>query len=331
MSSSVMHVKAKTNTEAAMQLQPQKLTFKNFLFLHQQALYLSWERLIQTPFTTFLTILVIAISLALPGLLFLFIKDVKTLGQHLDSGTQITLYLRSGTSEQNVNALLNNLKRDPRIKSMRYISPEEGLNEFAKQANLGDLLAELSVNPIPPVIVIEPQIKYQDARQEEQIKSDLTKLPNIEHVQMDLLWVERLQALIHMANQAIYAFAGLLSIAVILVIGNTLRLMIEKHHQEIEVMKLVGATNRYVLRPFIYAGALCGFWGSLLALLLMSAILLTLNAPLQHLLLLYQLPPIIENFSILYVLEILAIGTVLGILSAQFSVRKHLFQIRPEI
>jgi cell division transport system permease protein len=329
--SSVLQVKAKTASAASTQilLQSKASTLKDYATLHQNALRIAIERLFQTPLTTLLTILVIGIALALPGLLYFILENVKVASAGLNTGTQITLYLKTGIQENTAQQLISRIKANHQVAQARYISPENGLNEFAKQTGFQDVLNELPQNPLPGVIVVRPKESIENPNNYETLESQLKNIPEVSFMRMDMAWVKRLFGLIKLAERAIFVFSLMLGFAVILIIGNTLRLMVQNHHEEIEVIRIIGGTQRYILRPFLYAGALCGLLGSIVTLFLIELFLLAIRKPISELSTLYQTHFLLNGLSFGIVGLVLLIGTLLGILSTQISVRKHLLMIQP--
>ena len=294
---------------------------------HRASLADSLRRLGKQPIGSFFTCLVMAVALSMPMGLSLLLKNVEQLGGSWQRAAQISLYLKLDATAREGEALRTQIKGLPGVAEADYVSREQALNEFQQQSGLGDALRELPENPLPGVIVVTPA--EVDKPTLEALRQRLAELPKVELAQLDLVWVERLAAILKLGDRFVFGLTVLLVSALLLVIGNTIRLHIENRRAEIEVIKLVGGTDGYVRRPFLYMGALYGFGAGIFAWLLLAFGLDWLNDAVVRLAGLYGSDfalggvPSSDGFSLL-------LGAVLlGYIGAWLAVARHLNELAP--
>ena len=287
----------------------------------------SLARLLRTPGATAMTVAVIGIALLLPTGLLVAMDNLRALSSSLGDVSQISLYLEDDVSESDAEALSAQLQDRDDIELARYVSPEEGAAEFVLYSGLGDILSALEENPLPGVIVLTPTML--DSSAASALQTALAAQPGVESVQIDLEWVERLQRILTLAGRAATGLLLILSLAVLFITGNTIRLAIEGRRAEIVVVKLVGGTDSDVALPFLYCGALYGLAGAVAAWVLLMLMLLTLQGPANELLRLYGSELIITGPGAASTLLLVAGGTLLGWVGAFISVKQHLAAIEP--
>jgi len=239
--------------------------FWYYLWLHFFACKLSWLRLVRTPFITFLTSGVFGLMLALPLILQLGLHNLKIIGTRLDKGTQISLYLKKEVDVAQVQILFKKLQHNHNIAKVQYISAEQGAHEL--QSNFGKVLMELRDNPLPAVILVEP-IKLPDAASVTALLASLEQLPEVAEATLDMAWVQRLYYFIELGERIIIALFVIFGIGILFVISSNGKAMIKSAEREITVLRLFGATNALVQRPFLYGGMWSGLLGGAAALLL---------------------------------------------------------------
>ncbi|MCW5589636.1 MAG: permease-like cell division protein FtsX [Legionellales bacterium] len=303
--------------------------FLHYFARHRYAGLASFSHLLRTPLSTFLTIMVIAVALALPASLIVMLQNVQVMSSAWDMGSRISLFLNPSLTNQQALAVVGQLRQDPRIEQVTYISPEQGLQEFEQRSGFSNMLKELPNNPLPGVIEVEPRVAQQTPANLSALIVSLKTIPNVDTVQADMAWVKRLFGILNLGKQAIYALGILLALAVLLIIGNTIRLIIQNRHHEIEVMKLVGGTDSFIRRPFLHAGMLYGLCGGLLAWLLTDLFLWTLRGPVHHLATLYASQFELVGLTQHNVIILLVISTLLGLGGAFFAVGRQLQKITP--
>ena len=303
--------------------------WKMWLHGHQDDAKKSLRDLLVTPFNSLLTFLVIGVALALPTTLHVALKNGQQVAGSFEGSSQITLYLKDSTTEVAGQALADKLKRDEQIASAVYQSREQSLAEFKQLSGFGDALNYLDENPLPAVVIVQPAVGIKDAEQVELLVSRLNVMAEVQEAQLDLAWLRRLQALMQVGERVASALALLLGLAVILIIGNTIRLAIQNRRAEIEVIKLVGATDAFIRRPFLYSGLWYGLFGGVLAWILVSVALWWLDDPVNQLAGLYQSHYRVIGLSFNEVIKVIAFATVLGLGGSWLSVTRHLREIEP--
>lgn len=306
---------------------PKKIS--NIFAWHGQAFFYSLGKLCLQPLANFMTIAVIGIALALPATLFILLQNIQTLSAGWNNKAQISLFLKQDITDQQAHILQQQLRTQSAIAKVTYISPAQGLAEFAKQSGFGNVLQQLNSNPLPGVLLVEPAIRVNTPLRMHQLVVQLKQLPEVDIAQLDMGWVKRLFGIINLAEHSVFALGFLLALTVILVVGNTIRLSIQNARDEIEIAKLVGATNAFVRRPFLYTGIFYGFFGALVAYLLVDLLLLWLSSPVATLSGLYQSGFYLQGFSLLSSEILFLIGMGLGWFGSWLAVTRQLKKIEP--
>lgn len=294
---------------------------------HRDVALESLRRLLATPLPSLMTLLVIAIALALPGGLFVLLKNAQAVSDGWEGSAQVSLFLTQRTSDADGRALAGELAKRADVKRTDFISREQALAEFREQSGLGNILQELGENPLPAVIVVYPAVN--DLQRAEKLRTDLTRQGEVDIAQLDAQWVQRLYAMLELGRRLVVALAIGLALAVLLVIVNTIRLAIESRRDEILIVKLVGGTDAYVRRPFLYTGFWYGLGGSLIALLLIQALLLWMDGPVRVVADLYRSQFALAGLGFDAALLMLAGSILTGVLGAALAVRQHLRVIEP--
>ena len=294
---------------------------------HRSSLLDSLRRLGKQPIGSFFTCLVMAVALSLPMGLSLLLSNVERLGGSWQRAAQISLYLKLDASVSEGEALRTQIKGMPGVADAEYVSREQALDEFQQQSGLGEALRELPENPLPGVVVVTPAEVGKPAL--EALRQRLAELPKVELAQLDLVWVERLAAILKLGDRFVFGLTVLLVSALLLVIGNTIRLHIENRRTEIEVIKLVGGTDAYVRRPFLYMGALYGLGAGVLSWGVLAFGLNWLDDAVVGLSGLYG-----SDFSLAGVppadgLSLLLGAVLLGYIGAWIAVARHLRELAP--
>lgn len=291
---------------------------------HLQAALNSIGQLSRAPFTSLVTCLVIGIALALPMALFVLLKNMETLSHNFQQSTQMTLYLKQDVKESQADSLVSNLKKNPEILSVTAISPQKGLQELQQQAGIDNVLSDLQNNPIPWAIVIVPAKSFQSSDKLADLSQALKQNPEVDSVQMDALWVERLFTLMTLAHRGIYALTLFLGIGVMLIVNNCIRSAIQNNKKEIDVIKLIGGTHSFIRRPFLYAGMIYGLLGGIIAWQLVDLMLVWLGQPVSHLANLYHSQFSLAGISFADTLLLLVSSIALGLLGSWLTVTRFL-------
>ncbi len=294
---------------------------------HARAFFFTLGTLVRNPVGTLLTTLVIGVTLALPAGFHLALQRASALSYSWETTTQVSLFLKDSVGEAKGRELARDLARRKDVKQVQYISREQSLEEFRALSGFGDALDVLESNPLPAVVAVTPSANAADARG---LVAELARLPEVETAKFDQEWLERLQALLDLAKRVVWVTAALLALAVIVIVGNTIRLDLQARRDEIAVMKLIGAPDAFIRRPFFYAGLWYGLAGGLLAWLLVFAGQAFLAGPAQRILQLYGVESTPGMLSMTASLTLLAAGVMLGLAGALVTVGRHLSAIEPE-
>ncbi len=300
-----------------------------YLAHHQITAAESLERLLLTPLQSLLTWLVVAIALALPASLFVAMDNMAQLGQGWQSQSQLSVFLHPRARVQAIETLRADILAQVDIESVEWISAERALEEFQQHSGLGDVLQSLDSNPLPPLLLVQPHIHVGPERLAV-LQQELSAEAIVEQVSIDMQWLQRLYQLLELGQCLVLALAGLLGAGVLLVIGNTIRLAIENRRDEIVIVKLVGGTDAFVRRPFLYTGIWYGLGGGLLALVLLGLALWWLSAPVAQLADLYQSDFRLQSLSLSASVLLVVGAGLLGWLGAWLAVGRHLGAIEPK-
>lgn len=291
---------------------------------HWQALFTSFAKMKRAPLATILTVSVIGISLALPTLLLVLLRNVQSISAGWSDSTQISLFIKMNEPDQAVQQLINQLQADPSIASVNYVSPGDGLQQFEKASGFSNLENALPDNPLPAVLEIKPAPNMQTPEAVQQLVDQLKQLPQADVVQLDMQWVNRLFAMLNFAKHAVIALAVLLGVGVILIIGNTIRLATQNNRAEIEIMKLIGATNAFVRRPFLYTGILYGLAGGIVAWLFVEILFWSLSGPINNLAQAYQTAISLNGLGVTGTLQLWFFAAMLGLIGSWLVVSRYL-------
>lgn len=289
---------------------------RRYFQAHLTACQMGFHHLAKAPLTTFMTVLAIGICLALPMSLYLFIKNIQQFSHGWDQHSSMTVYLESKTSVQHVNTVMQKIKEYPFVKKVAYINPDAALKEFEASSQLGEILSLLNENPLPGVITIDIDPKRASNEYLEAMKATLENFPKVASASFDYDWVRKLHTLLSFGkaiSQFLYLLIGL---GVMLMVGNTIRLALERHRDEIEVLNLVGATTSFIRRPFLYRGVLFGALAGVLAIVILRVAIVFLKAPTEELVSLYQGLFRLESLPLSDTLLFLMASTFLGWLGA---------------
>lgn len=300
---------------------------------HRQMAVDSFRRILKSPVASLMTWLVIAIALALPTGLYLFLNNAQLVSSNWDGAAQMSVYLKSTVNDERGRDLTHELTLRQDIADAHFISQAQALEEFRTFSGFGDALKYLDDNPLPAVIVVRPAapgLGTSAVALQEDLMNQLKAMSDVDEVQLDLAWVKRLYSIMALGERAVTALALLLGVAVLLVVGNTIRLAIESRRQEIVVVKLVGGTNAFVRRPFLYTGIWYGLGGGVLAWLLINLALIWLAGPVHALASAYASDFELLGLGFLDSVLLLLCSTLLGWLGAWLAVGRHLGAIEPQ-
>lgn len=305
--------------------------FHSYFLRHIQVFFYSLGQLSRAPISTLMTCMVIGIAMALPAGLHTLLKNAQQLSGGWESTAQISVFLKQDISELQAQKIQTDIQRWPDVISVHYISREQALNEFQNLSGFGDALKALNSNPLPSVLIVKPKLTSETSEQTtQQLLNKLRTLKQTDKAQLDMQWVRRLYAIMNIVERGVQILGFLLALAVLLVVGNTIRLAIQNRHKEIVVMKLIGGTDAFIRRPFLYTGFWYGLFGGIIATLLVSFAILSIRNPVEKLTALYQNQFEINNISFSTTLTLLIISVLLGLIGSWFAVGRHLRDIEPQ-
>jgi len=286
-------------------------------------------RLYMQPVATMMTVAVIAIALALPVGMYISLTNIGQLSSGWDGSTQISLFLHTSVTQDDAQKLTQRLEKHKNIKKIELIDKATGLEQFKEISGFGDALKYLDNNPLPIVLVIHPKMQANEPDMTTALVEELGKNPLVELAQLDVQWVKRLYTFLEIANRGILVISSMLAIAVLLVIGNTIRLDIQNHREEIEVSKLIGASDAFIRRPFLYTGLWYGIFGGIVAWFITLISLLLMEDPIHKLALLYHSDFRLSGLGFSNTLLLILISCLLGLTGSWLAVSRHLKEIEP--
>ena len=302
--------------------------YKAWLTHHRLSAADSMHRVMDNPLSSAMTWLVIGIALALPTGLNVALDNVSQLSASWDSPAQISLFLQDGISDQRARDLQEELSGRPEIAQAVFVSREDALEEFRALSGFAQVLDSLDSNPLPHLLLVSPADRAGQSAVVA-LRAELEDSPDVAQAVLDMEWLQRLNSLMGLGRRLVWAVAGLLVVGVLLILGNTIRLAIESRREEIVIVKLVGGSNAFVRRPFLYTGLWYGVGGGLFAALLVSASLWYLRQPVSELALLYQSEFQLRGLGIMGGLNMIILGGLLGLAGAWLAVSRHLADIQP--
>lgn len=300
-----------------------------WLVHHFHVFFSSLEQIARTPLPSLMTMAVIGIALALPTGLYLFLENIQLIGQDWGGNAQISLFLKKEVDEGQAHLLADQIYQRANIQSVQVITPAEALEEYRNLSGFGEVLTALKENPLPSILVLQLATPETHTQTTEHLLNELRQLKEVEIAQFDMRWLERLSAIVALIRRAVWLLASLLSLAVLLVIGNTIRLAIYNRRDEIEVNKLVGATDAFIRRPFLYTGFWYGFMGGWVAWFIVNFSFWLLQNPVKQLTALYYSQFKLTTLDLLSSLILLCSGALLGFMGAWLAVGRHLKDIQP--
>ncbi|MDB6089546.1 MAG: Cell division protein FtsX [Gammaproteobacteria bacterium] len=296
---------------------------------HMQAFLGSLGRLARNPFATILTLLVIGLALALPTALRIFVTNAQAATGDFANAVDLSVYLKTDVPLAKAEQLARSARERAEVAAVTLIPADKALEEFRAYSGFGAALEALKENPLPHVLHVRPRETASSAAALESLRRYFAAWPEVDIVQIDSEWVMRFNAILEVMRRLLVIAAALLGAGVLAVIGNTIRLEILNRRAEIEVTKLVGGSNGFVRRPFLYTGVLYGLGGALLAWLIVAAAVAVLGQPVATLAQLYGSRYMLHGPTGDDIGTLLGAGTVLGWLGAWISAARHLRSIEP--
>lgn len=288
----------------------------------------SLSRVLDNPGSSLLTWLVIGIALALPVGLNVALDNVSQVSASWESPAQISLFLQDDVTAERARALEAELRKRRDVDETRFVSRDEALEEFRSLSGFADVLASLQENPLPDLILVTP-VAALDEHAVTRLRTELQGNNEVAEVVLDMEWLQRLNSLMELSRRVVLAIGGMLIAGVLLILGNTIRLGIESRRDEIVIVKLVGGSNGFVRRPFLYTGLWYGVGGGLLAALIVTTALWFLEEPIGNLASLYESAFRLQGLGMMGALNLIILGGLLGLAGAWLAVSRHLAHIEP--
>ena len=285
-------------------------------------------RLSRQPFASLMIVLVIAVTLALPAAINVVVKNAQSISRGWDNALDFSVYLKLDISVSEAEGLAGLIRQRADVESVDLVTADEALADFKLASGFGEALDQLGDNPLPHALVVRPSPGNTGASLT-LLQEEIGNLPETDLVQVDTEWVQRFHAILDIVRKAIAIGAALLGIAIVVIVGNTIRLDIENRREEIEVTKLIGASNAFVRRPFLWTGFWYGLLGGASALLLVQYGLYLLKEPVTRLAGLYQGNISVATLDASESLTIVAAAVFLGLFASWVTAARHMRRIEP--
>ncbi|MGI9316236.1 MAG: permease-like cell division protein FtsX [bacterium] len=304
--------------------------FTVWLSRHLQVLFDTLGRLWKTPVSSTMTILVLAIAMTLPMVLYKIFDTLEAMTSDWAGSPRISVFLDTNAEQNNLDPVEfgQQLLQNPIIEDVEYISPQQGLKEFANLDGFGEAIDALPNNPLPPLLIVLP-VSGTDNTAIRDLAAELENMLQVDTAVYDQQWVNRLTAIVDLFQRGVIVLACLMGVGIVLVISNTVRLGIINRAAEIEIIDQVGGTHAFIRRPFLYAGAVHCFLGSLLAWGLTNVSLYMLARPVSRLAVLYESDFRIGWAGPSIALFVAAVAVLLGLTASRFTVDRHLGSLTP--
>lgn len=301
-----------------------------FFVSHVRQALGSLGELWRSPMSSFMTIGVLGLSITLPSTLYVMVKNAEQVSSGWEQASQISLFLKENASKRDVDQLLKRIQLWPEIDSIDFISADKALDEFKQLSGFGDAIAYLDDNPLPNVVLVTPTSRHAGPTAARLLLEKLKSEREVDIGKLDIEWLERLHGLLKVVKDLVTVIALLLFLAVVLIIGNTIRLNILSKKDEILVMKLVGATDAFIQRPFMYTGFWYGFLGGILAWFAVTILLWWMSSSIETVSALYQKNFDTTGLDFSTFILMLAVSVFLGLSGSLLSVRRHVREIEPK-
>jgi len=296
---------------------------------HAQTLVGSLGRLVQTPLATAMTMAVIAVALVLPLLLTVLLMNLRAATDHWNQAIDISVYMKKTAPPGRSQTVAQALRARADVSAVQFIGADQALAQFRSVSGFGTALDALNDNPLPDTLVVTPTLAASTPAAMQALQKDIAAMADVQTVQVDTQWVTRLQSMMDVLRRVLWLLGALLGLGVMLVIGNTIRLDILNRRAEIEVMKLVGASDGFARRPFLYSGVWYGLGGGLLALILCAVGIGLLTRPVERLAGLYGSQFHLEGVGFTRGAAVLAFAVVLGWVGSWLAATRHIRGIAP--
>ena len=296
---------------------------------HAQVLIGSLGRIVNAPFATFMTMGVIAVALALPLFLSLLLQNARSATGNWNEAYDLSVYMDRRAGAARTQSLAKTLKARGDVAAVRVITAYQALAEFRSDSGFGNALDALTENPLPDTLVVTPTLIASTPQGTETLKASIAAMSDVQNVQIDTEWVKRLHAMLDLLRRVVLLTGALLGVCFLLIVRNTIRLDILNRRAEIEVMKLVGASDGFARRPFLYSGIWYGLGGGLLALILVGIASTVLARPVAQLAFLYGSSFSMKGLDLITDAWVLGLAVGLSWLGSWLAATRHIRAIEP--
>jgi cell division transport system permease protein len=296
---------------------------------HAQTLVGSLGRIVNQPFATLMTMGVVAVAIALPLLLSLFLSNLSAATGNWNDAFDLSVYMNKKASAARAASVAKQLRQRGDVATVRVITADQALAQFRNDSGFGKALDALSDNPLPDTLIVTPTLPASTPQGTDALKQVIATIADVQAVQLDTEWVKRLHAMLDILRRVVLLTAGLLGAGVVLIVGNTIRLDILNRRQEIEVMKLVGASDGFARRPFLYSGIWYGLGGGLIALILVAVAAVILAKPVDSLAKLYGSQFRLRGLGFTTTVGVLGLAVGLAWLGSWLAATRHIRSIEP--
>lgn len=296
---------------------------------HAQTLVGSLGRIVNQPFATLMTMGVVAVALALPLLLSVLLSNVSAVTGNWNEAFDLSVYMDKSAGAARVAAVAKQLRQRADVAQVRLITADQALAQFREDSGFGKALDALSDNPLPDTLIVTPTLLASTPEGTDALKAAIAGIADVQTVQLDTEWVKRLHTMLDILRRVVLLTAALLGAGVVLIVGNTIRLDILNRRAEIEVMKLVGASDGFARRPFLYSGIWYGLGGGLIAVILVAVAVGILSKPVDTLAKLYGSPFELKGLGFTTAIGVLGVAVGLAWLGSWLAATRHIRGIEP--
>ena len=280
--------------------------------------------LMKRKFATLLTVLVIAVSLTIPTVSYLLWKNIHHATTQFYPESELTVYLHKNLSEEDANLVVEKIRQQEGVESLNYISRQESLNEFRHWSGFSEELDVLDDNPLPAVVMIKPSKAFNESQQRNELRENLDKIKGVQEVRLDNDWLEKLTALTWLVAHVAIFCTVLMAIAVFLVIGNSIRADVYSNQANIEVMKLLGATDQFILRPFLYTGMIYATLGGFFACIFSSLTIGYFTGAVKYVTDIFAVNFNLNGLGLVEFLFLIVVCIIMGYIGAWLSATRYI-------
>jgi cell division transport system permease protein len=303
---------------------------KQWFERHLQTMVGSLGRLWQQPFATLLTILVIGIALALPACLHVLVQNVRAASGGWSNALDVSVYMKQSASLADAKSVADRVRKRRDVSEVKLVTADQALEEFRKSSGFGEALDALKDNPLPHALIVRPAELFRDPAHVATLTGELKELPGVDVVQLDTEWVSRFNAILDVVRRVVFLAAGLFALGILVIVGNTIRLDIENRRDEIEVTKLVGGSDAFVRRPFLYNGVWYGLGGGAIAWLIVAIVIVVLSDPVRRIAGLYGSTFSLHGLGAEGSVALIVGGILLGWIGSFIAATRELRGIEPK-